>query len=159
MKAKFLIVSTAAFFPLFAFAAQRPTTFKELVGVIINFINSSVIPLLFALAFLTFLWGVFRYFVTESEVEHAKARDIIVYGIGGLAIMIAFAGIVLFVQRSLFGSSSDTISGGSGQEFLTDGPHNDFFNDIQDEEFDPFDFPPGVFDPNPECTDEPDLCP
>ena len=48
------------------------TFFEILVSNIIGFINGTLVPLILALAFLVFVWGVFRFFIfdTETNVLH-----------------------------------------------------------------------------------------
>jgi uncharacterized membrane protein HdeD (DUF308 family) len=68
--------------------------FKGLVDGIVSFVDSSVIPLLFALAFIFFLIGVARYFFSQSDEEREKGRQFVIWGIIGLVVLFSLWGIV-----------------------------------------------------------------
>lgn len=63
---------------------------------ILDFINGTLVPLVFAIAFLVFIWGVARYFIFSQGDEGAKeqARSLMIYGIIGFFVMVAIWGIV-----------------------------------------------------------------
>lgn len=63
---------------------------------IISLINSVFVPLLFSLAFLYFLYGVYKYFIlgAASEAERTKGRDVILWGLIGFAVIISVWGLV-----------------------------------------------------------------
>jgi Type IV secretion system pilin len=63
---------------------------------IINFINNIAVPLIFAFAFIFFLWGVFKYFIAggDNPAEVEKGKTFIVYGLLGFFIMISLWGLV-----------------------------------------------------------------
>jgi len=69
------------------------------VGQITKFINSTLVPLIFAIAFLVFLWGVFKYFIMggDDEEKRKEGRQLMLYGIGGFVIMVSVWGIVNLV--------------------------------------------------------------
>lgn len=64
----------------------------------LTFINSSLIPLIVALAFIFFLFNVFRYFILGGANEEAqsKAKLLAVWGILAFVIIISLWGIVNF---------------------------------------------------------------
>lgn len=68
--------------------------FKGLVDGIVSFVDSSVIPFLFALAFIFFLIGVARYFFSESDENREKGRQFVVWGLIGLVVLFSIWGIV-----------------------------------------------------------------
>lgn len=63
---------------------------------IINLINGVLIPLLFALAFIVFIFGVFKYFFLHGaeESERTKGKAFILWGIIGFAVIISVWGLV-----------------------------------------------------------------
>ncbi len=81
---------------------------KSIQGILtgsIVFINSTVVPLLFALAFLFFLVNITRYFIIGggNEEGRKKARLLALWGIIAFVVMVSIWGIVsLFL--STFGS-------------------------------------------------------
>ncbi|MFA6353908.1 MAG: pilin [Candidatus Paceibacterota bacterium] len=55
---------------------------------------NSVIPVLIALGVVYFVWGVVSYVISDDEEAKKKGRDRIIYGIIGLAVIIAMWGLV-----------------------------------------------------------------
>jgi hypothetical protein len=87
---------------------------------LITFINGYVVPLIFAVAFVVFLWGVFQYFIAggASDEGREKGRQFIMYGIIGFVLMFSIWGIVSVLYHS-FGFDSNArppipTFGGSG---------------------------------------------
>lgn len=87
--------------PIIAHAA--PQNFRAFVEIILNLINSTVVPLILALALLVFLWGVFRYFIADSSKAKEEGRNLLVWGLLAFVVMLTVWGIVLAVKRTFFG--------------------------------------------------------
>lgn len=84
-------------------------TVTTLTTKIIDFINGTVIYLLFALAFIFFLWGVFKYFILggASDETREEGKKFIVWGIVALAVMVSVWGLVnLLVDTFGFGGAA-----------------------------------------------------
>ena len=65
---------------------------------------NQLIGLLFVVATLVFLWGVIRYVIAGGDEDKLKeGRQYIIYGLIGLAVMLAVWGIVNAVVTTLFG--------------------------------------------------------
>ncbi|OGG78020.1 hypothetical protein A3A36_00940 [Candidatus Kaiserbacteria bacterium RIFCSPLOWO2_01_FULL_52_12b] len=66
---------------------------------IINIINSILVPVLMAIAFIVFLWGVFKYFIwgADNETERATGRQFILWGIIGFVVILSVWGLVAIV--------------------------------------------------------------
>ncbi len=73
-----------------------------------GFINTTIIPVLFALAFLFFAWNAVRYFILEGDNEKAQenARAQTTYGVTAFVIIISIWGIVNLLAGS-FGFSGE----------------------------------------------------
>lgn len=72
-------------------------------------IGLKVIPLLGAIAFLIFVWGVARFIKSAgSEKEIKDSKNLLIWGVVGLFILITIWGIITFL-RSEFGFSGGTI--------------------------------------------------
>ncbi len=71
---------------------------------ILYIINGVLIPLIFAISFITFLWGIYRHFISQGDSEDGqkKGRQLILYGLIGLAVMVSLWGLVNVVA-STFG--------------------------------------------------------
>lgn len=63
-------------------------------------IVKSVIPLIFALAIAMFLWGVVQFTIKDSEEAKDKGRNLMVWGIIALTVMVGVWGLVDIVGRT-----------------------------------------------------------
>jgi hypothetical protein len=72
---------------------------KGYIESITGFINNTVIPVIVGLAILSFIWGMFRYFVWGAADEEArsKGKQVMVYSILGLVLILSFQGIVMLI--------------------------------------------------------------
>lgn len=96
---KFAIASLSFLAPAIAFAQSATQTVdsaQSLSAWIIAFINNIAVPLIFALSFVVFIFGIFRYFIAgaANEEKRKSGRDIMIYGIIGFAVMICVWGLV-----------------------------------------------------------------
>lgn len=92
-----LALPVLAFVPFVA-SAQTGDLFS-LANLILRLINQVFIPLLFAIAFLVFLFGVYKYFILggADSKSHEDGRKFILYGLVGFAIMVSVWGLVNIV--------------------------------------------------------------
>lgn len=93
-----------SFFPTIAHAATSAgaTAALNILKVINKFIINPIIALLFAVAILSFLWGMANYVrKAENENERKKAQDTIMYSVIGLVIMVSVYGIMRFIMNTL----------------------------------------------------------
>ena len=69
---------------------------QSLAGTITSLVNSILVPLLTAIAFLVFLFGVFNYFILGgAEDEKRKTgRQFVLYGIIGFVLIFSLWGLV-----------------------------------------------------------------
>lgn len=70
----------------------------------INQLLTVVIPILVALGVVYFVWGVISYVVAGDEEAKTKGRDRMIYGIIGLAVIVAVWGLVKILTNT-FGVS------------------------------------------------------
>jgi hypothetical protein len=67
----------------------------DLLGYITCMISRSVIPLIFALATASFIWGVVQYVINnDDEGKKAKGRTFMIWGIIALTVMVSVWGLV-----------------------------------------------------------------
>ncbi|MEK7634939.1 MAG: hypothetical protein AAB446_00695 [Patescibacteria group bacterium] len=82
----------------------------DLTGIINLFISLGlrIIPLLGAVAFLFFVWGVARFIkAAGSEKEVKDSKNIIIWGLIGLFVMMSVWGIISFMRSEFdFGDGS-----------------------------------------------------
>lgn len=73
---------------------------------IIGLINSVFVPIVFAVAFLVFLWGVYKYFILGATEEKSReeGRSFVLWGIIGFVVIFSVWGLVAIVG-STFGLS------------------------------------------------------
>ncbi len=81
-------------------------------------ILNPILTLLFALSFLYFAYGVFKFLrLDAADKAREEARNAILWGIVGMVIMFSVYGIIYFVLAS-FGLSSSDIQSQGAQQFL-----------------------------------------
>jgi len=108
-------VSLLAFLlPVVVFAQQNNSTgnFGEIdtfFGKITSFINSTLIPLLFGIALLVFLWGIFKYFILGGgdEGKREEGKQLMLWAIIGFVVMVSVFGIVNLIASGLGFSGKD----------------------------------------------------
>jgi hypothetical protein len=92
---KFALAGIALAFPFLAFA-QTVTSLQSLASFVINLINNVATPLVFAVSFIVFIWGVFTYFIAggHDPLKQKTGRLFMIYGIVGFALMVSVWGLV-----------------------------------------------------------------
>lgn len=70
--------------------------FQDVLCYITGIINSSVIPLVFAIATVMFVWGVVQFFIINAneEAKRAQGKQFMIWGIIALAVMLSVWGLV-----------------------------------------------------------------
>ena len=104
MHNKALVLSTAlaAFaLPLVSFAAVG--SISDAGSLVITTINNVLVPVLFAVAFIVFLWGVFYTFIlgAASEEVKDKGKNLMLWGLIGFFVMISVWGLVNVLTGSI----------------------------------------------------------
>lgn len=103
---------------------------------ILRFIDTVLVPLIFAVAFIAFLIGVVRYFIANQDDSEAreKGRTFVFWGVIGFVVMFALWGIVNLLIFSLgfdtrmrpplplFGPQAGGPGYGYGQQQVTQSP-------------------------------------
>lgn len=69
---------------------------------IIVFINAILVPVLMAIAFIVFLWGVYKYFILGAADESSKGegRKFAMWGIIGFVVIVSVWGLVALVREA-----------------------------------------------------------
>jgi Type IV secretion system pilin len=80
-------------------------TFADYIGTtpttgVIGLINLVLVPVIFALAFLVFIWGVIKYFIIHGgeETKRVEGRQFVLWGLIGIVVLFsvwAFVNILL----------------------------------------------------------------
>ncbi len=75
--------------------------FQNLLQYIVCIINTSVIPLIFALALVIFVWGVVQFVInTDDEVKKTKGKQFMIWGIIALTVMVSVWGLVAILGNT-----------------------------------------------------------
>jgi len=76
-----------------------------------SFINSTLIPLVFALALLMFIWGIFKYFILggDDEDNREDGKKLMLWSIVGFVVMVSVFGIVNLIAGGLGFSDDENI--------------------------------------------------
>jgi hypothetical protein len=83
-------------------------TLYGIFSTIFGIINNVLIPLIFAVAFLVFIYGVFKYFILSGGDEEAQksGRQLILWGLIGFFVMFSVWGLVNILINT-FGLNSN----------------------------------------------------
>ncbi|OGI60558.1 hypothetical protein A2641_03430 [Candidatus Nomurabacteria bacterium RIFCSPHIGHO2_01_FULL_37_25] len=69
--------------------------FQDLVCYITTIINNAIIPLIFALAMVMFVWGVVQYVIkSDEEAKKQKGKQFMLWGLIALTVMVSVWGLV-----------------------------------------------------------------
>ena len=98
------------FMPSIALAQGEFGELSDFFENFVGFINDTLVPLVFAVAFLVFIWGVFQYFILGGADDEKKkaGRSLMLYGIGGFVLMVSVWGIVNLLANG-FGFTDENI--------------------------------------------------
>ena len=81
--------------------------FKSLLDILIwveCIINAGIIPLIFTITFLVFMWGIFRFIAATDNIKKEEGKNFIKWGLVGLFVMVGVWGI-LNIFGGIFGFS------------------------------------------------------
>ncbi len=94
----------------------NPSYLRQYSGLIVNAINLYIVPVLFAVAFLVFLCGVYKYFIlgATNEGEKRDGRKFVFWSIIGFVVIFSVWGLV-----GLLGSTFGLSPGGGAPPYPT----------------------------------------
>lgn len=101
------VALSALALPLVSLAAIN--NLSDVGSFIINVINNILVPVLFAIAFIVFLWGVFDTFIlgAQDEEKRAKGKDLMLWGLIGFFVMVSVWGLVNILTGTIsFGNNT-----------------------------------------------------
>jgi hypothetical protein len=82
-------------------------TFKTFIGSgttgVIGILNTVIVPVIFALAFAVFVWGVVNYFFLHggNEEKRSEGRQFVFWGIIGMVVLFSVWGFVNLLLSTL----------------------------------------------------------
>ncbi len=106
--------SLAAFaLPLVSFAAIN--NISDVGSFIINTINNVFVPVLFAIAFIVFIWGAFQTFIlgATNDVAKEKGKDLMLWGLIGFFVMVSVWGLVNILTGTVSFGNNAGVTGGT----------------------------------------------
>ncbi|MEK7604481.1 MAG: pilin [Patescibacteria group bacterium] len=79
-------------------------------NLIVGTVNNILVPVLIAIAFIVFLWGIYKAFIynAASEGDKAEGRKFAMWGIIGFVIILSLWGIVNIVKDTLIPSNANS---------------------------------------------------
>ncbi len=85
--------------------------FANLASNVLQFVNDYLIPFVLAIAFLVFVWGVFKYFVLggSDEDKQSEGKNLIIYSVIGFVIILSLYGIVGLLVNAFGFDPNETI--------------------------------------------------
>lgn len=106
-----LAASLGTLLPVIALAQGEFGEVSTFIGKISAFINSTLIPLVFGIALLVFIWGIFKYFILggADEGNREEGKQLMLYAIVGFVVMVSVFGIVNLIANGLGFSSDENI--------------------------------------------------
>lgn len=98
---KFIYTGAAFMLPLLA--AAQVDSLQDLGSFVIDLINNVAVPLVFAIAFIVFIWGVFMYFIAggHDEEKQSQGKSLMLWGLIGFFIMVSVWGLVNILTGTL----------------------------------------------------------
>ena len=91
------------FVPVVAMAQADLGYISGTANSVMDLIQNILIPLVFALALLLFLWGMFRFFIYggHDEGEREKGKGLMIWAVIGFVLMVGIWGIVSLISSGL----------------------------------------------------------
>lgn len=81
--------------------AQTPQNFRQVSDLFVDLLTS-LIPILVGGAMLVFFWGLIKYLTKINDANaHKQGKDLMLWGIVTIFVMLSLWGIVRFMQRSI----------------------------------------------------------
>ena len=84
---------------------------QDVLGYFVCLVNNSVIPFIFALATVMFIWGAVKFFIinSEEEAKRDQGKQFMLWGIIALAVMLSVWGIVGILRATIFGENTPSV--------------------------------------------------
>ncbi|OGG68913.1 hypothetical protein A3E65_02455 [Candidatus Kaiserbacteria bacterium RIFCSPHIGHO2_12_FULL_56_13] len=111
---KALIAGSVSFaLPLVALA-QAVSDLTDFGSLLIDIINNILVPVLFAVAFIVFIWGAFQTFIWGANSEEVKehGKNLMLWGLIGFFVMVSVWGLVNILTGTIQFGNTQGPSGG-----------------------------------------------
>ncbi|VAW32088.1 hypothetical protein MNBD_CPR01-395 [hydrothermal vent metagenome] len=105
MKKLITVITTTATLalPLLVVAQTSVSNLSQAGQFIIGIINGVLVPVLFAVAFIVFIWGAFQAFIlgANDDTAKSKGKNLMLYGLIGFFVMVSVWGLVNILTGSV----------------------------------------------------------
>jgi hypothetical protein len=110
-----LTTGTLAVFALPLVSLAAINNVSDAGSFIINTINNVIVPVLFAIAFIVFLWGVFDTFILGANDEEKKGqgKNLMLWGLIGFFVMVSVWGLVNILTGTVSFGNNSGVTGGT----------------------------------------------
>jgi len=109
---RFGVIPTALFAPMLVLAqfTNGDDGLANFFQAVTVFIQSSLIPIIIAIAFVMFVYGAIRYFLVADsdggEDSREQGRKLMLWGIIAFVVIVSVWGIVALIANGIFGSDT-----------------------------------------------------
>jgi uncharacterized membrane protein len=81
--------------------------YASIIGKLVEFLDETIVPILIGLTVVYFLYGVMKFVKSAGDQKaRDEAKNTIMYGLIGLAVMVTVWGLVAIIANSLTGDSN-----------------------------------------------------
>ena len=100
--------------PLVSLAATV-NNISDVGSFIINMINNVFVPVIFAIAFIVFVWGAFQTFImgATNDVAKEKGKELMLWGLIGFFVMVSVWGLVNILTGTVSFGNNSGVTGGT----------------------------------------------
>lgn len=93
--------AATAFLPAVALAQENFGEIGGFIDRITTFINNTIIPLVFAISLVVFIWGMFRYFIHKGAEDREQGKQLAIWAVVAFVLMVSIWGIVNLIANGL----------------------------------------------------------
>ena len=100
--------------PLVSLAATV-NNLSDVGSFIINTINNILVPIIFAIAFIVFVWGAFQTFImgATNDTAKEKGKELMLWGLIVFFVMVSIWGLVNILTGTISFNNNSGINGGT----------------------------------------------
>lgn len=81
---------------------------------LITALTGTVLPLVMSLAVLFFIWGLVRFLMDAGNEEHEEGKNIMLWGMIALFVMVALWSILAYIETSLGITGTENLGNAPG---------------------------------------------
>ncbi len=89
---------------------ERTGTNLQFVICRISQLLNTIVPILIILGVIFFIWGVVTYVIAQDDEAKTRGRDLMIYGLIGLLVIVSMWGLVAILKNTFGISGTTTIN-------------------------------------------------